>query len=215
MDSLKNVLLNWIDELENYRIPEWDSLPDIDLYMDQVITYLERQLSIFAKSESEKFITPAMINNYVKNEIIPRPSHKKYTREHIAQLMTILYLKQVLSLIDINNLISHETSDKPINILVEQLNSIQFDAFKKTSVSVREALKSLDSSSGDNINAESLSLLALKFALEANANRIAAKKILDELTAYKSRVHENSAFEKEKTNGIKEKEKDKNKDKNK
>lgn len=204
MEALKKILLNWIDELENYRMPEWNTLPDIDLYMDQVITYLEKQLSVFAKSENEKFITPAMINNYVKNQIIPRPVKKKYTRAHIAQLMAILNLKQILPLMDINELIAHETLDKPINILFEQLNAIQYDAFKKTSTSVREALKNFDNSPVDDVNEEGLSLLALKFSLEANANRIAAKKILDELMAYKSR-QDNGASEKERLNGSKEK----------
>lgn len=205
MESLKNDLINWIDELESFRMPDWDSLPDIDLYMDQVITYLEKQLSIFVRSEDEKFVTPAMINNYVKNEIIPRPLQKKYTRAHIALLMAVLNLKPILPLMDIANLISQETADNPINVLFEQLNAIQHDAFKKTSSSIREALKRLGNETADTADEDRLSLLALKFSLEANAYRIAAKKILDELIAYKSRMQENASGEKEKSNGNKEK----------
>lgn len=205
MESLKNDLINWIDELESFIMPDWDSLPDIDLYMDQVITYLEKQLSIFVRSEDGKLVTPAMINNYVKNEIIPRPVQKKYTRTHIALLMAVLNLKPILPLMDITNLISQETADKPINVLFEQLNTIQHDAFKKTSESVREALKKLGNETANTADEDRLSLLALKFSLEANAYRIAAKKILDELTAYKSRVQENTSGEKEKSNGNKDK----------
>ena len=98
--------------------------------MDQVITYLEKQLAVFSKNEDEKLITPAMINNYVKNEIIPRPLNKKYTREHMAHLISVLNLKNILSLMDINRLISHEELDKPINELFDQFNSIQNEALR-------------------------------------------------------------------------------------
>lgn len=201
MESLKKDLMTWIDELENFRMPEWDSLPDIDLYMDQVITYLEKQLSILACSEDDKFITPAMINNYVKNEIIPRPVQKKYNRDHIALLIAVLSLKPILPLADITSLISQGTADKPIDALFEKLSDIQFDAFKKTSCSVREALKKLENDPAEDENEEHLSLLALKFSLEANAYRIAAKKILSELIAYNSRIQENTDGEDEKSNG--------------
>ena len=188
MSSIKNKLINWVTELENYHMPNWNDLPDIDLYMDQVITYLEKQLAVFSKNEDEKFITPAMINNYVKNEIIPRPLNKKYTREHLAHLISVLNLKNILSLMDITRLISHEKIDKPINSLFDQLNSIQDEAFKDTALRVRDSLENFDCDNTDEDNEERLSLLALKFSLEANANRIAAKKILDEIMAHKAEL---------------------------
>lgn len=212
MSSIKNKLINWVTELENYRMPIWNDLPDIDLYMDQVITYLEKQLAIFSKNEDEKFITPAMINNYVKNEIIPRPFNKKYTREHMAHLISVLNLKNILSLMDITRLISHEKIDKPINALFDQLNSIQDEAFKDTALRVRDSLEKFDSDNTDKDNEERLSLLALKFSLEANANRIAAKKILDEIMAHKAELQEVELKENGKDKG-KEKNKDKDRSK--
>ncbi len=210
MSSIKNKLINWVTELENYSMPNWNGLPDIDLYMDQVITYLEKQFSVFSKNDDEKFITPAMINNYVKNEIIPRPLNKKYTREHMAHLIAVLNLKNILSLMDITRLISHEKLDKPINALFDQLKSIQDETFKDTALRVRNSLEKFDSNNSDKDNAERLSLLALKFSLEANANRIAAKKILDEIMKYKTELQE----EESKMNG-KDKGKEKNRDRDK
>jgi len=210
MSSIKNKLIDWVTEMENYRMPNWNDLPDIDLYMDQVITYLEKQLAIFSKNDDEKFITPAMINNYVKNEIIPRPLNKKYTREHMAHLISVLRLKNILSLMDINRLISYEKQNKPMDALFDQINSIQDEAFKETTLRVRDSLEKLDSDNSGKDNEERLSLLALKFALEANANRIAAKKILDEIMVHKAQIQE----EELKTNG-KDKGKEKNKDKEK
>ncbi len=212
MSSIKNKLINWVTELENYRMPIWNDLPDIDLYMDQVITYLEKQLAIFSKNEDEKFVTPAMINNYVKNEIIPRPLNKKYTREHMAHLISVLNLKNILSLMDITRLISHEKIDKPINALFDQLNSIQDEAFKDTALRVRDSLEKFDSDNTDKDNEERLSLLALKFSLEANANRIAAKKILDEIMTHKAELQEVELKENGKDKG-KEKNKDKDRSK--
>lgn len=196
MDTIKNILLDWVKVLDDYHMPVWNELPDIELYMDQVITYLERQLSIFSKSIDEKQITPSMINNYVKNEIIPRPIRKKYDREHIAYLISILNLKNILSLMEISNLISHEISDKSIDSLYNQLILVQEEALKGTAMKIKETIESLKTDETNEINEEGLCLLALKFSLEANANRIAAKKIIDELIANKA--NENGTKEKNK-----------------
>ncbi len=76
-------------------LPEWEMIPDIGLYMDQVITLMERTFSpALPKGE----ITKSMVNNYVKVELIPRPVGKKYDREHLALLMMIGVLKQALSM---------------------------------------------------------------------------------------------------------------------
>ncbi len=180
MDAIKKILLEWVEELEEYHMPGWSELPDLDLYMDQVITYLERQLSIFSKSSEEKLITPSMINNYAKNEIIPRPVQKKYTRDHMAHLISVLNLKNILSLMEIARLISHETSDKPIDTFYNRLIKIQDEAIKSTATRVKESFLSLETET-DKTDQEKLGLLALKFSLEANACRIAAKKIIEEL----------------------------------
>ena len=77
------------------KLPKWEMLPDIGLYMDQVITLMERTFSpALPKGE----ITKSMVNNYVKVELIPRPVGKKYDREHLALLMMIGVLKQALSM---------------------------------------------------------------------------------------------------------------------
>ena len=113
---------------------------------------------------------------------------------------------------DITRLISHEKIDKPINALFDQLNSIQDEAFKDTALRVRDSLEKFDSDNTDKDNEERLSLLALKFSLEANANRIAAKKILDEIMAHKAELQEVELKENGKDKG-KEKNKDKDRSK--
>lgn len=82
-------------EGEEVRLPEWETLPDIGLYMDQVVTLMERT---FGGALPKGEITKSMVNNYVKVELIPRPVGKKYDREHLAMLLMIGVLKQALSM---------------------------------------------------------------------------------------------------------------------
>jgi cell division protein ZapA (FtsZ GTPase activity inhibitor) len=187
MTPLHDSLLSFADELEKYKTPEWNTFPDIDLYMDQVITWLERQMNIFTPQDNEKLITPAMINNYVKNQVIPRPVQKKYTREHLAHLITVLGLKQVLPLSDIAKAISQASSGKPIEALFEQFTAIQDEALRHTSARVKEALNELSESLSETDAEKSLSMLALKLSLEANSYSLAAKTILDEVKTQKEK----------------------------
>ena len=98
----------WLMQLEDYRAVRWEQLPDIDLYMDQVITFLDRQLSLFRKDSDKKGVTSSMINNYVKDSLVSRPRGKKYSQEHIAALYEICMLKSVLSIPDIARLLHSE-----------------------------------------------------------------------------------------------------------
>ena len=78
--------------MKNYTFPKWTELPEIDLYMDQVITYINEKLKD-TYFYDEKFITKAMINNYVKDGVLPRPNQKKYGREPLSRLIMICLLK--------------------------------------------------------------------------------------------------------------------------
>ena len=88
------------------HIPRWNELPEIDLYLDQVVSYLEKYLEQYNVNKEDKIITKTMINNYVKLGIMPAPEKKKYSRQHIAYLIVICVLNQVYSISDIGKLIS-------------------------------------------------------------------------------------------------------------
>lgn len=94
-------LLRIRKKLSEVKLLRWDDLPDFGIYNDQVLTITETQLSFLHLPENEHTITPAMINNYVKNAIIDRPIKRKYYKPHIAKLIVISILKQVLPLSDI------------------------------------------------------------------------------------------------------------------
>lgn len=92
----------------NFHIPRWNELPNIDLYLDQVVTLLEdylKPLIPMNDKKDEKVITKTMINNYVKHGVLKPPINKKYNKTHIARLIVICILKQVYSINDINLLI--------------------------------------------------------------------------------------------------------------
>lgn len=99
----------WISELSQFRLPRWDMLPEIELYMDQVLELVEQYLVQLLPAH-EKVITSTMINNYVKKRILRAPMKKKYTKEHISHIIVITILKQVLSLADVEKGIRLQTS---------------------------------------------------------------------------------------------------------
>ena len=94
-------MLVWLNEIQQYRLPRWEELPDIELYMDQVITLIERYLTPLVGEHDSKVITPAMINNYVKLNIMPKPIKKRYERTHLAYLIVITILKQVILITEV------------------------------------------------------------------------------------------------------------------
>ena len=100
--------MNEIDQelIMKMHIPRWNELPEIDLYLDQVVNYIEKYLGQYTVNKEDKIITKTMINNYVKLGIMPAPEKKKYSRSHIAYLIVICVLKQVYSISDIGKLIS-------------------------------------------------------------------------------------------------------------
>lgn len=116
-----NALNEWSDTLEKYRIPRWNELPDMDLYMDQVIGLLDRYLAPIMPLDAEHFVTPSMINNYVKLRVLPAPIRKRYNREQLANLIVICLLKQVLSIPEIKTLLDLQ--------LAEMDASAAYDAF--------------------------------------------------------------------------------------
>ena len=94
-------ILEHLDGLD-YISPE--TIPNIDLYMDQVTTFMDKHLSETKRYPDDKVLTKTMINNYAKNNLLPAPSKKKYTKEHILLLIFIYYFKNLLSFNDIEQL---------------------------------------------------------------------------------------------------------------
>lgn len=101
-----DALLARLDSLNNIKI---DEIPKIDLYMDQVTTFMEDHLKDLKRYPNDKILTKTMINNYAKNNLLPSPSKKKYTQEHILLLVFIYYFKNLLNFSDIETILSYVT----------------------------------------------------------------------------------------------------------
>lgn len=97
-------LITSIIEKLDYIKP--NTIPNIDLYMDQVTTFMDSNLARSKRYDSDKILTKTMINNYAKNDLLPPPLKKKYSREHLLVLIFIYYLKNILSISDIQTLLT-------------------------------------------------------------------------------------------------------------
>lgn len=86
--------------LFNYSYPKWEEIPDIDLYLDQVLLYVNKVCAPFI-SKTDKGLTASMVNNYVKHGYLPKPDKKKYKRQQVARLIAITTLKTVFSIQEI------------------------------------------------------------------------------------------------------------------
>ena len=115
-------LRRWQKYLDKYRLPAWNEIPDIGLYMEQVVVILKQYLDYLPPElKEEQFITAATINNYVRTKVMPMPVKKKYYRLHIAYLIMICTLKQGLSISLIQKLI-------PATLNEDEMHSV-YDAY--------------------------------------------------------------------------------------
>ena len=98
----------------SFSLPAWEALPELELYMDQVILLLSRYLSFPLSGESgeDKVITASIVNNYVRMKVMPPPVKKRYSRVHLAYLIIICTLKQSLSISCIQRLLPAEHSEE-------------------------------------------------------------------------------------------------------
>ena len=107
--DMKKAILGLLDKLNGIDYINPESIPNIDLYMDQITSFMDDQLEMSKRREDDKLLTKTMINNYTKNDLLPPPVKKKYSKEHLQCLIFIYYLKNILSISDIHTVL------KPIN----------------------------------------------------------------------------------------------------
>ena len=106
-ERLKDLLAH-LDTLDHIHV---EDIPQIDLYMDQVTTFMEKHLGDLKRYPEDKVLTKTMINNYAKNNLLPSPVKKKYNQEHILLLVFIYYFKNLLNFTDIETILSYITEN--------------------------------------------------------------------------------------------------------
>lgn len=102
----RRFLADLIRKLQSIDFVRPEDIPNIDLYMDQVTSFMEDQLEACKRYDSDKILTKTMINNYSKNNLLPPSEKKKYSREHMLTLIFIYYFKNILSISDISSILN-------------------------------------------------------------------------------------------------------------
>lgn len=129
-EDLLNSILESLDRIQYVKL---EDIPNIDLYMDQVTTFMESKMKSTTRNpEADKILTKTMINNYAKNDLLPPPIKKKYSKEHILLLIFIYYYKGILSINDIQTLLKpvsdrYFKTDKEIDLeaIYEEVFSLE------------------------------------------------------------------------------------------
>ena len=131
-EDLLNSILKSLDRIEYIKL---EDIPNIDLYMDQVTTFMEEHLRSTVRYPGEdKILTKTMINNYAKNNLLPPPVKKKYSKEHVLLLIFIYYYKGILSISDIQTLLKplteryfHTDGSLSLGDIYEEVFSLEKD----------------------------------------------------------------------------------------
>ena len=148
----------------DYVKPE--EIPNIDLYMDQVTTFIESQLAPSNHRKDGKLLTKTMINNYAKNDLLPPPEKKKYNKDHMLTLIFIYYFKSVMSISDIQSIMNPITDkyfgkkDEHLN-LTDIYNEVFSLEYQETKNIMKDLVKKFNKSmqTFENVSEEEASLL--------------------------------------------------------
>ena len=171
-------LRRWDRYLDRFHLPAWSEIPDIGLYMEQVVVLLKQYLDYLPPElKEEQLITSATINNYVRLKIMPAPVKRKYHRVHIAYLVMILTMKQSLSISDVQKVIPPMDSSEDEVLSVYEDYSEKFRRlalfFNQQVQSAAEGVRSTEQGSDNAVE-----LLVIESALIAGFSKILAEKLI-------------------------------------
>ncbi len=150
--------------LKDDRPAKWEQIPDIELYMDQVLNFMKKQ---HIGLEGEETLTASMVNNYIKKGLLPRAHRKKYKKEHVAHLTAICLLKRVLSVSDTDKLLKDQLEGQEIE-----------DFYKKYCKEIDREFVAVSDLIHVDMDREELSEMILKLAISSYAQKLACERLL-------------------------------------
>lgn len=156
----------FLQEQSSKSLPKWEELPDIELYMDQVVALTNRYLGNVTK---EKMLTASMVNNYVKMKVMPAPVKKKYAKVHLMYLIVICVLKQVMPLSSVETILRDSLEQTEPSVFYRHFQDLYASAFR---VASEETLTLYDSGASD-VDA------MLSLAMKAQAEQALAQALLE------------------------------------
>ncbi|MCC8017988.1 MAG: DUF1836 domain-containing protein, partial [Lachnospiraceae bacterium] len=143
--DIQNLLDSILDSLSRIEYIRPDTMPDIRLYMDQITSFMEDQLTPSKRHKEDKVLTKTMVNNYVKNDLLPPPEKKKYSKEHLLTLIFIYYFKNTLSIQDIRSILNPVTdrywTNKKGSPSLEEIYSMVFSLEKPEVEQLKETIR--------------------------------------------------------------------------
>ena len=195
MEENKNSLNDFINKVENTKMPKYKKLPDVPLYMDQIVNYIKDMLESLGIEEQNE-ITSFMINNYVKANIIDRPKDKKYSKTQLAYIIAIVFLKKVTSISNVSLVVNaSKESDKNNDYIEKKYDyfcklfeenlsetlkyvKLSLDTMQKK---VKQNTRKLESVELKEKYNQGLLFLALRLFIKAEINKIFAEKLIYEV----------------------------------
>ena len=193
-------LLNSIkDSFENIKYVKSEEIPDIDLYMDQVTTFLDEKLKSSARNpkDEEKLVTKTMINNYAKTDVIPAPVRKKYSRDHLFLIIFVYYYKNFLQINDVKTLldpIRENFLDAGGDFGIEDVYKEVFDNLHETFVKIEadvtrdyeEAMKSFDNAPESEREYLKIFNLISKISTDIYVKKLLVEKMIDSIKEHRT-----------------------------
>lgn len=185
-------LLDFLNNTEFLNQIESEKIPNINLYMDQALSFMNENLDHFKRNSKDKILTKSMINNYVKNELIPKPENKKYYPQHIISLIYIFYLKQILSLDDVK-LIMNQYEENHFNESINELYKAFLSSEQTEALKLEDDLevlaKNIYESYSEFDDDEIIFLFIMLLSSRANIYKVIIEKLTDRLSGRKDLIN--------------------------
>lgn len=198
--NTEDILNSILESISRIDYVKADEIPNIDLYMDQVTTFMNDHMKSSKRYEDDKILTKTMINNYAKNELLPPPLKKKYSKEHVMVLIFIYYFKNILSIKDIETLLKPITenyfhTDKELSFtdLYEEVCSLEKSRIDHLKKDITEIYRTSSEtfSDADEENREFLRLFSFicTLSFDVYVKKQLIEKLIDALPPSDNRKH--------------------------
>lgn len=190
-NDILNSILSSLDNVDYIRPEE---IPNIDLYMDQVTTFMDDHFSSTKRYSEDKILTKTMINNYTKNNLLPPSVKKKYSKEHVLLLILIYYFKSILSIRDIETVLKplrekyfSEAGSVDLTALYREVCEMEKSRIEPMKASVREAYEKSQSAfpglpDGEDRDELRLFTFICSLSFDVYLKKMMIEKIVDGLT---------------------------------
>lgn len=217
--DMQNLLNSILDSLERIEYIKPEDIPDIDLYMDQVTTFMDGKLLKTTRNPGDdKILTKTMINNYTKNDLLPPPIRKKYSKEHVLLLIFIYYFKGILSISDIQVLLTPITEkffaqdgdfsleqiyDEVFGLEKEHVEALKADVVEK----FNQAKETFQDAPDDSAEFLKLFSFICMLSLDVYVKKLLIEKMIDGMKQYVKSDEKSDMSEKKQKSGKKEEKK--------